>query len=461
MSLFLLLPFLASCQDDELEKGGNDFEIHGRIVTRASRYEDENDSKEKINDWWSLVVYDRKIVKILKRSSSLTSPVTQEEFEFQFPTTFSAGDYVFYSFANISISKVETIAGLSSGTLAEGTTLAASTSAPSDVTKTILDDAVYNITNDFPNATLISSLTNDIPMSGKEIVTVTTPGILEDLELEVIRMLAKVELFFSNKSKKDITLKKFTFNPINKGNITLLPDYTTLEFNNEKDPVLLSSGVTVEDYSTTPTIEFTTTPVLTSLSHPTQFSTGFYMRESLPDPDDYPSKHFLMNMTIQRGTATEELLYTITSVDSDGGEVTGINRNDYLQIPIIFTDYVVKMDVDCYPPIGGYPVVITEDKPNEFYCKFATEGVFGIIPSVYDTYTDSYVYYPTSDYEVTSVTGDVSIFSVVPHKDLISGEIIGELNTVTGKTACVNIRVYVDLGGGVKQIYDRRVYIIR
>lgn len=444
----LLLPFFASCTDDNGlgDDAKGTVRVHGTITTRATTYEVEDKPEvELVSDWWMLVVdASGEIAELVEHDPTVSTPLRNEEFELDLPT----GTYDFYTFGNISKEKVESLAGFTAGTLVEGHVF---TTTELDA----LNKAEYNITGDtdadykFPNGTLQTALTNPIPMSGKQTKTFTKAK--EQVELELIRMLAKMKFEFRNASSKKITLHNLTIKPLNEGVIPLLPNYETLTYDNEKDPILLSDATTVKDGKT---ISFPASTELTANSYADKSETlYFYLRESLAK--SHPTGHFMINMKVDRNGTPEPLLFALSDP-----KYTGINRNDYWQIPIKFTDYVVKLDVNFYPPIGGYPAVITEEKQDEFYCKFSTQGVFELLPSVYNNATSTYLVYPEYDYEITSVTDATpSIFTVMPHKDSVTGEILAELNTNTG-TACVNVKVTVDLGGGVSQIYERRVYII-
>lgn len=442
IAFLLLLPFFASCaHEEELGEGKGIVHISGKVMTRTSVYEGEDyPAKELISDWWMIVVNSSNSIVESVQHTTGTPPLSEEEFTL----ALVAGPYTFYYFANITQAKVESLAGLSTGDLDKGNTLTVDLSA-----------VTYNITSDadlsFANGTKKADLADPIPMSGKWEQTLTKD---QQVELEFIRMLAKMEFTFKNASKKKITLNNLTLKPLHEGNILLLPNYTTLTYNDEKDPVILGSGVTEKTVGTT--VNFPTATELTANSYETESETmTFYLRESVAK--NHPTGHFMMNMNIDRDDVSEPLLFTLSDE-----AFTGINRNDFWKIPIKFTDYVVKLNVDFYPPIGGYPAVIHENKPDEFYCEFSTEGPFAIIPTVYDDYNSTYLTYPT-EYEYvmeTPIKGDLGIFTTVPYMDPVSGEIVGTLNNTHG-TAYIKVKVTVPLGSGVSQVYERRIYIIR
>ena len=123
----------------------------------------------------------------------------------------------------------------------------------------------------------------------------------------------------------------------------------------------------------------------------------------------------------------------------------------------------MSLDVNFYPPIGGYPAVITEESEEGFYCKFRTEGDFEIYPKVEDTYNGYALLYGTGDpkftYSITAISDPSHIFTTEPTVTS-TGEILGELSTGTG-TAYVDVEITVSHTGVSDQIYDRRIYIIR
>lgn len=438
LGFLLLLPFFVSCTEDNGfgEDAKGTVRVHGKITTRATTYEvEDNPTMELINDWWIVVVNaSNEIVEIVEHDPSASTPLRDEDFEIHLPM----GTYDFYTFGNITQDKVRTLAGLASDAFDVGNNM------PD------LSAVAYNITTDFANGTLQTSLTNPIPMSGKQTETFEKED--EQVQLELIRMLAKMKFEFRNASSKKITLHNLTIKPLNEGVIPLLPNYETLTYDNEKDPILLSDATTNKDGKT---ISFPSSTELAANSYASESETlYFYMRESLAE--SHPTGHFIMNMKIQRdGKAVEDLMYTLT-----GPKFVGINRNDYIVIPVTFRDYLVDFNVNFYPPIAGYPAVISEHKEEEFYVKFQTQGTFSIVPVVKEAISGTEVAPANVDFEISSVEDATpSIFAVTPYKDA-SGELVGQLNTNEG-TACVTFLVHVYESGILYQTYERRVYIIR
>ena len=213
--------------------------------------------------------------------------------------------------------------------------------------------------------------------------------------------------------------------------------------------MLLTDGVTVSD-----DLNINLGPVALPAVTDNCDTVCFYVRESRAK--SHVTDHFQLAVGVKREGRSEEILYALS-----GTYFTGINRNDYVLIPIRFTNYTVDIIPHFYPPIGGYPAEFTT-KDDEFYCTFKTEGDFQIVPRVYDIY--NYRYVGASQYTVSfdtpSLTGNVSIFDVKPQMDPTTGEIIGRLGTATG-TACLYLNVSVEVNEGVFQNYFRRIYIIR
>lgn len=438
-----------SCSDETNEENSSNGKMvtvnavissRGNITTRST-YVDAANNNELINDWIIVIAKGGIVKKVIKREDYKKSyAVEKEAFEF----TIEAGTYDVYSFANIDASKIETAVG--STFLTEGSTLPTLSSSTIDITSII------------SNGIAVGGLgTINIPMSGYKQATFTAGGNQTE-EFEVIRMVAKIEFTYRNSSSKDITLKYIKMNPVNKGLISLLPDYTTLTYNTETNPILLTTGVSIETVTDT----YPTGVKLQANSYSSEsYIRGFYLRESLAESN--PSGLFTFGIGIVRDGKPEEVLYTLSDET-----FTGINRNDYVKVPIRFSDYIVGLDVNFYPPIGGYPAVVSEDKDKEeFYCTFATQGEFEISPTVFNASTGTNVYYPNWDYNSTTITVsdpnglfNSGLGGIAPHIDTTTGEILGKLSTAEG-TAIIDVEIKVKTGGGVDQLYKRRIYIIR
>ena len=470
-----------SCSSDEQElaEGGKAI-VYGHIITRADNgntYVGADGDKEIINNWWVVFVNQNNniIEKIVTRDENKTTAVEQECFR----VDLAGGTYEVYTFANISKSTVESLLTGTIKTITEGQQMP-------NLSKVKID--INDITKGgIANGTLVSKNGIAIPSSSK-IESDFDPG-SQSVDFEVIRMVAKFDFVFKNMSGKDITLRSLKLLPVQEGEILLIPDETVADKEKETDPEILD-GENDKVYTKDLTFDFTNTkvyanPIKLPANVPADnwkksanwYKHSFYVRES--SASSHPTKHFRIELSISgRDGKTSESLYTIT--DKVGGQpFTGFNRNDYIQIPIVFTDYKVELMADSYAPIGGYPTEISENKPNEFYCKFAHQGEFIIMPYLYDASTGNLVYYPECDYEIVEKSAGVpdiedpdkifvdptlgaDVQGKLPTKNAVTGEITGKLNTNEG-TASVYIHIWVwtDTGHTVKQDFYRRIYIIR
>lgn len=445
-----------SCSSDEqeLDNGGKAI-VYGNIVTRATNndtYVGAIGDNELIKDWWVVFVNPNNIIeKIVSRDSYKDTAVKREGFQVEL----NGGTYTVYTFANISKSTVEGLLTGTVKTITENGTMPDLSGVKFDVNNTSIGGIA--------NGTLVSKLGNVIPMSGKVVKTFNAG--LQNMDFEVVRMVAKMDFIFKNMCARPVTIKSLRLSPVNEGVIPLIPNTTVDAQYSEKDPTILE-GVAAKtlEFDFTNTTLYPTSIVLEANSasdNSKWYTHSFYVRES--SASTHPTKHFKIELTIKgRDDEESEALYTITE-KLNGKDFTGFNRNDYIQIPIAFTDYRVGLIADSYAPIGGYPTEITENNKNEFYCTFAHQGDFMIAPYINKAEDNTPLYYPDFDYEITSCDDPDEIFVEGKEPTMSStGEITGKLNTKEG-TASVYIHIWVwtDTGHTVKQNFYRRIYIIR
>ena len=452
-----------SCSSDEQEfADGGKAIVYGNIVTRATNndtYVGAIGDNELIKDWWVVFVNPNNIIeKIVSRDSYKNTAVKREGFQVEL----NGGTYTVYTFANISR---ETVEGLipRDKSLEESDYLIKENATMPDLTKVKFDVNNTSI-GGIANGTLVSKLGNVIPMSGKVVKTFSAG--LQNMDFEVVRMVAKMDFIFKNMCASRVTIKSLHLSPINEGVIPLIPNTTVDAQYSEKDPTILE-GVAAKplEFDFTNTTLYPTSIVLEANSSGDDskwYTHSFYVRES--SASTHPTKHFKIELTISgRDDKTSEALYTITD-KLNGQDFTGFNRNDYIQIPIVFTDYRVGLLADSYAPIGGYPTEITENNKNEFYCKFAHQGEFMITPYINKAIDNSQMFFPDFDYEIVSIDDPDEIFveGKEPTKNTITGETTGKLNTNEGTASVyIHIGVWTDTGHTVKQDFYRRIYVIR
>ena len=306
---------------------------------------------EMMKSWFVVVVQKGQIEKII--TSDLKSGVTEVEKDQVF-VKLNTGETTFYSFANIKPEEI----GLNAST-SVGQQLPAG-----------FDEKTYRMdgnsklfhqlmTPDFPNG---------YPMSNKQTVDVIDNQ--QVINLEVIRMVAKVQLFISNATDHDIVLKSITLSDVTLNgnrNIKLLPN---VDSNNQLQVNLANSakkgtikltaaennGITIEERA--------------------KQKACFYMNESLVDKgEDGGNRYFILSLTtVDEATGTtSNNRYAMLSWNE-------IRRNDYLKIPIKLEDYQIRWTVEAFSPIGVLPKVT--DDGEKLSLDFSYYGEFHIKPEV-------------------------------------------------------------------------------
>lgn len=307
---------------------------------------------EMMKSWFVVVVQNGTIEKII--TSDLKSGVTEVEKDQVF-VELNKGETTFYSFANI---KPEDI-GLDAST-SVGQPLPAG-----------FDEKTYQMDGNCQrfHQLMTPDFQNGYPMSNKQVVNITDNQ--QVIDLEVIRMVAKVQLSITNATDHAINLKTITLSDVTlngKQNIKLLPNVDSA---NELKGVNLPDGVA----KGTITLTAAENDGITIEERATQ-TACFYMNESLVDKgEDGGNRYFILSLTtVDAATgATSNHRYAMLSWNE-------IRRNDYLKIPIKLEDYQIRWQVEAFSPIGVLPKV-TDDGEN-LSLDFGYYGEFHIKPEV-------------------------------------------------------------------------------
>lgn len=308
---------------------------------------------EMMKSWFVVVVQNGTIEKII--TSDLKSLGVTELEKDQVFVKLNTGATTFYSFANI---KPEDIG------------LDASTSVGQQL-PTDFDEQTYQMDG---NSQLFRQLMtpefqNGYPMSNKQIVNITDNQ--QVINLEVVRMVAKVQLSITNATDHAINLKTITLSDVTLNgnrNIKLLPNVDSA---NKLKGVNLADGVAKE----TITLRAAENNGITIEARAKQ-TACFYMNESLVDKGtDGGNRYFIFSLTtVDAATGTtSNHRYAMLSWNE-------IRRNDYLKIPIKLEDYQIKWKVEAFSPIGVLPKV-TDDGEN-LSLDFGYYGEFHIKPEV-------------------------------------------------------------------------------
>lgn len=251
------------------------------------------------------------------------------------------GKTTIYSFANIRPSKL----GIDAAT-------AVGTAAPD------FDHMTYGVAG---NVNAAADFTDGIPMSGKLQTTITERT--SHIDLEVIRMVAKMRLTLTNESAADFRVRSVTLSDITSDatdNLMLMPDI----IDDERTAPNLSAAATAADR----TIKIGGDDGTTLLAGgKNNIETVFYLNESVART----TSCFILNVETDQQTVSHRVAMT---------DWNTIARNDYLRIPIRLNDYRISFDAEQFTAIGVLPTV-RYDK-DMLTATFASYGEFHLRPTV-------------------------------------------------------------------------------
>lgn len=399
---------------------------------------------EMMKSWFVVVVQNGQIEKII--TSDLKSGVTEVEKDQAF-VELNKGETTFYSFANI---KPEDI-GLDAIT-SVGQQLPAG-----------FDQKTYQMDGNSKlfHQSMAPDLQNGYPMSNKQMVNITDNQ--QVIELEVVRMVAKVQLSITNATEHAIYLKTITLSDVTQNgnqNIKLLPNVDSA---NELKGVNLPDGVA----KGTLTLRAAENDGITIEARAKQ-TACFYMNESLVDKgEDGGNRYFILSLTTVDATTgtTSNHRYAMLSWNE-------IRRNDYLKIPIKLEDYQIRWKVEAFSPIGVLPKV-TDDGEN-LSLDFGYYGEFHIKPEVIKLSRTGSQALSVSEWQMgTDATGSdgwklqeqnpqgadgVNIFDSSPAWVPSAYRLEGEMGNRTGSSIyTMKIKVKEQNGLGMYPIISRKV----
>lgn len=329
---------------------------------------------EQMKSWLVVAVKDGTIVDLVE-SEDYEGEKSQDAALAKIPE----GTITFYSFANISKQAL----GLDQ--------LQVGDALPAD-----FDERTYTMNGNqayFADhfADLVGNYPQGIPMSNKQTVEITAST--REINLEVIRLLAKVELQLKNTTSHSITLKSLT-----------LTDVTP----NESDNLLLLPGASdsegkqvVETHLHTQQKEIMRLQSLSEyvIDAGNTQNICFYMNESEATT---ASKYFVLQLQTQDNDNTStKVNRRLAMLDWQK-----ICRNDYRIIPITLDDYAIEWKVEAFTPIGVLPEV--EDNGETLTVTFGYYGEFHIVPTVRQISTGYYSQILNGSF--TKTEGDENIF---------------------------------------------------
>lgn len=380
---------------------------------------------------WQIIFVDNSdnVVRTLSGSTDIADGVR----EATVTGTVPKGQYTVYAFANMSEADIALYGGVS-GT-PTGTAL-----------KNLKFTGLvpyYGSVQDKPavaNAWEVGA--RNVPMTGKRRVTVTGRTD-ETFQIEVIRLFGKVEFAFRNTSEHQTTVNRVQFGPLVHGTIDAFRDPA------DGKPVPGSPVITQATW-----LGQINDAVMAPGTGYKQGAHAFtYVPES--NPDSYDAKRYYILVDATRNGERLTLPYL-----TDLSEMSYINRNDYWQIPVTLSDWIVDFDVIFYPPIGGYPAVQKFLEGEQIYFTFASQGAFAITPRIKEA-GDGKPYLQPGQYTITVTPGNYTagMFTKVPALDNGTNEILGELSETPGG-AEINVIVTINTNAGARPVYTRTLYIL-
>lgn len=399
---------------------------------------------EMMKSWFVVVVQNGMIEKII--TSDLKSlGVTEVEKDLVF-VELNKGETTFYSFANIKPEDIGLDASTSVGQ-----------SLPAD-----FDEKTYQMDGNCQlfHQLMTPDFQNGYPMSNKQTVDVVDNQ--QVINLEVIRMVAKVQLSISNATDHDIVLKTITLSDVTLNgnpNIKLLPN---VDSNNQLQVNLANSAK-----KGTITLTAAENNGMTIEARAKQ-TACFYMNESLVDKGaDGGNRYFILSLTTEDAATgtTSNHRYAMLSWNE-------IRRNDYLKIPIKLEDYQIRWTVEAFSPIGVLPKV--KDDGENLSLDFGYYGEFHIKPEVIKLSRTGSQTLSVSEWQMgTDATGSdgwtrkeqhpqgedgVNIFDCSPAWVPSAYRLEGEMGNRTGSAIyTMKIKVKEQNGLGMYPIISRKV----
>lgn len=310
-------------------------------VTRAS-WVDTNAAREgeMMHNCFVVIVQNGKIQSIVQRD------FTEEVEQTSLKAKAELGNATFYSFANITPAEL-------------GITM---TTTPAEI-----ESKYYKVEG---NTTTLSD--KGIPMSNKQTFNITNKK--QQVDLEVIRMMAKVELNFTNDTGYDLNIKSVKLTDITDNvadNVSLLP----LKDASGKVVPNINNAASASDY----TVNIGGTSG-TQVKNGGSLKTTFYVNESVARNP----KYFVLSIDTDKGTVTQRIAMT---------EWSKIARNDYLIIPVKLVDYRIELEPQVFTAIGVIPEL-----------KYDGDRITATFKSYGEFHLKLHVYKRSNDTELTNWT---------------------------------------------------------
>ena len=344
-------------------------------VTRARAWNDNNAKAEEMMNQWVVVITNGSDVV----EKVIACKPTGTEREIDPIAELPLGEHNFYSFANMSVAKVAELLGITitmptmsdNDVAYEATAVSGTVDADKNVTVNGNGFAAFTSTNGFGFY--------GIPMSNKQTATITSNT---TMDLIVVRMLAKMTISVKNETGADQYIKYATISNVTDNeanNLKLLP---TLNYKNDMEAHHADIQPNLNGTPTTTELAIPDMATTEALANNDTREVTFYINECKTGTD--------FNLTIGLGGATDTKEYRYALIDSKGATTVDddkwdyIARNDYRIVPVTLDDYHFELLPYDFPPIGVYPVSVSEiDNVNHIYnFTFHDYGHFHLLPRV-------------------------------------------------------------------------------
>lgn len=325
--------------------------------------------------------------------------------------------YTFYAFANITLDEL----GLNANSTALPTGFADKS-------------ATFSVTG---NKDSVSEFTNGIPMSGLPVTwTATSNG---SLELEVIRMVAKVGIQITNGTEKDMTVQSVSLTGITKdgvatqGNLKLFPSIAqnpSAETDTVAPALVSDADKDFRTYNIPVDKQTIAANSSTAQWNESNDHFVFYVNESVAGVPHY----FQLTLTMGDGSTKK---YAFLSWKH-------IARNEYVRIPVVLNDYYIDWQVQGFTAIGVLPSITKSQ--DKLLIEEPGYGEFHIIPTMYKggTAAENKIDNWTVGTNAWSlVESDANIFDITPVWNASSQKIDGSIGTTKGY-AIYQLAVTVD-----------------
>ena len=376
----------------------------------TTRWDDSQAVNGEMMNNWIIIVTDTsdKIEQLI----SSASYAGEKEKDAISSIALASGTKHFYSFANVSL------ADIANGTPAIGTILSLKTTYPAPANGAIP--------------------ATGIPMSNKQTIQILNVQ-QQTIELEVVRLMAKVTLQLANSSGTAITVNSATLSAITTATtaISLLP------------PASATKAASVASYTHPTTLSV---PDGTTAASPQVLS--FYINESALNATDAPPYHTL-SLTTTQGTTTNELRYALLNWNS-------FSRNEHSIIPIALDDYRLTIVARDYPPIGVYPAVVVSNGEGTFTVTFSDGGDFELIPSITRLSDGAEMNFELASSGMTVLSGDpAALFVTPPTYNATTKEVVGTIGTTTGTVLYQFSFNVLNADSSVARTLTYKLYIIQ